>query len=144
MTNIHLTLKNLVLTAALALLSCAAVNLSAQNAITRVDVPFPFVANHIPLQAGHYEIISSDAGLKLVDATTGTGRAILLVHHECDNSPERRGRLTFEKSGNRFVLTEVRFTGSNVRSVLLAQPVRERVVAQGPSANGATIQLAMK
>jgi hypothetical protein len=144
MSRIYPTLKNAVLTAAFALLPYAAVSASAQNTAARVDVPFPFVANHVPLPAGHYEIISSDTNLRLIDASTGKGQAMLLVRRECGTSPEGRGRLTFKRSGSQLVLSEVQFAGSPIHSVLLAQPIEERVVAQAPKAAGATIELALR
>ena len=137
------TLKLAVLTASFALLPCAAVSASAQST-ARVEVPFPFLANHVSLPAGHYEVISSDTSLILYDASTRRAQAILAVRHEIGYSPETRARMTFEKSGTHLVLTDVRFAGSAMHSVLLVQPKRERVVAQGPKANDVTIELAMK
>ena len=91
-----------------------------------MEVPFPFVANHVSLPTGHYKLISSDSSLILIDANTGRGQAILVIRREFSDSSN--ARMTFVKSGTRLVLTQV----------------RSRVVAQGPKANDTTIELAMR
>ncbi|HEY2466827.1 MAG TPA: hypothetical protein VGI45_03150 [Terracidiphilus sp.] len=121
--------KHMMVIAILALLPMAAVHASAQNS-ARVNVPFAFVANHTAMPAGQYEILSSETTLTLIDAGTGRAQAILLTRHEESESIETQGRMTFQISGTRRVLTEVRFAGSNMHSELLVKPKQERVVAQ--------------
>ena len=143
MTRHFASLKNMILTASVALLPLAAVNASAQNS-ARVNVPFPFVANHYAVPAGSYKVLLSDTTLTLINADTGKAQSMLLVRREDVGAIETQGRLTFQVSGGRYILTEVQLAGSSEHSKLLAQPKREREIANNTDHSGATIQLAMK
>jgi hypothetical protein len=142
MTRHFASLKSMILIATFALLPLAAVNASAQNS-AHVNVPFSFVANHHVVPAGYYQVISSDTTLTLIDANSGKARAMLLVRHEYGDAIETQGRLSFQMSGGRHILTEVQFAGSSTHSRLLAQPKQERVAASYSERTGATVELAM-
>lgn len=143
MTRHFASLKNMILIASVALLPLAAVNASAQNS-ARVNVPFAFVANHSAVPAGSYKVILSDTILTLINAETGRAQSMLLVRREDTAKIETQGRLSFEISGGRYILTDVQFAGSSEHNKLLAQPKREREVAKNTDPSGATIELAMK
>lgn len=140
MTRSLPTLKSVFLIGALALVVFAARDSSAQNK-SHVNVPFAFTANHHPVPAGYYEVLSSETSLTLINVNSRKAEAILLTRKESGDAIETQGRMHFFVSGNRHVLTPVQFAGSSMRSILLGQPKRERIVAL----NGApTIELAMK
>ncbi len=142
MTRQFASFKNMILTATVALLPLAAVYASAQNS-AHVSVPFGFVANHTYVPAGYYKLLSSDTTLTLINENSGKAQAILLVRHEGGDAIETQGRLSFQLSGGRHILTEVQFAGSSTHSKLLAQPKRERQVARNDSTD-ATVEVAMK
>jgi hypothetical protein len=135
-------LKNMILTATVALLPVAAANASAQNS-AHVNVPFGFEANHTYVPAGFYQVLSSDSTLILINENSRKAEAMLLVRHENGDAIETQGRLSFQLSGGRHILTEVQFAGSSTHSKLLAQPKREHQVASNDSTD-ATVELAMK
>jgi hypothetical protein len=143
MTRSLSTLKNMILIATFALLPLAAVNASAQNS-AHVNVPFAFVANHNVVPAGYYQVISSETTLTLINANSGKALAMLLVRPENGDAIETQGRLSFQVSGSRHILTEAQFAGSSTHSKLLAQPKRERQVANNTNLSGATVEVAMK
>jgi len=143
MTLHFVSLKNMIMIATVALLPQAAVNASAQNS-AQVNVPFAFVANHHAVPAGYYQVISSDTTLTLISANSGKALAMLLIRPEYADAIETQGRLSFQLSGGRHILTEVQFAGSSKHSRLLGQPKRERQVASNPESTAATVELAMK
>jgi len=144
MTSKISTLKNAILIATFALLPLAAVEASAQTKAVVVDVPFAFVANHTSLPAGHYRILGNDDMLTFVNADTGTSRAIVLSRTEPSNTPQGLGKLEFYVSGNRHMLTEVRFGGTSTHNVLLRQPKPEREMARNGQASGQIIEIATR
>ena len=73
----QLFMKKTLLIAIFALLPFAATNASGKNK-AMVNVPFAFIANHQVIPAGHYQILSSDSILMLIDANTGRAQAALL------------------------------------------------------------------
>jgi hypothetical protein len=143
MTRQFASLKNMILTASVALLPLGAVNASAQNS-ARVNVPFAFVANHYAVPAGSYKVLLSDATLTLINANTGKAQSMLLVRREDIGAIQTQGRLSFEISGGRYILTEVQFAGSSAHSKLLVQPKSEHEVAKNTEPGDATVELAMK
>ena|SRR5258708_6586304 len=143
MTRHFASLKNMILTASVALLPLAAVNASAQDS-AHVKVPFAFVANHQSVPAGYYKVLSSDNLLTLIDAQTGTVQAMFLVRHETGAAIESKGMLTFKMSGGRHILSEVQFAGSSTHSRLLVQAKPERLSASQPTSSVTTVELAMK
>jgi hypothetical protein len=139
MTRSPSTFKSIVFATALVLSSFASANASDQDKAL-VKIPFPFTANHIALPAGQYWVLSSDTSISLLDAKTRKTQAILLVRHETGDAIETRGQLTFTRGVGRYVLTDVRFAGSQVHSCLQQRPkLRETPTDAMP-----TIQIAMK
>ena len=142
MTRSLSTLKNTILISTFALLPFAAVHASAQNS-SHVNIPFAFVASHTTLPAGHYRVISSESTLTLINQDSGKAVALLVTRDEA-GAIESRGRLEFYVSGSRHWLTEAQFAGMSLHKVLLAQPKRERAVAQNDDPARTTIEIAMK
>ena len=142
MTRLTSKLKNAMMIAAFALLPFAAVHASAQNG-TRVDIPFAFQANHAYLPAGHYRLVENASVLTFINEDTGRTQAMLLTRDEEGKTRPDRGRLEFYVSGNRHLLTDVRFAGSSKQIVLLRQPKQERTVAENAQPAGEMIAIAM-
>lgn len=117
---------------------------SAQTRDVTVDVPFAFVANRTSLPAGHYRILGNNDVLTFVNADTGRSRAMLLSRREPTTASQALGKLEFYVSGNRHLLTEVRFGGTSVHNVLLLQPKPEKVVARNSEPAGQIIEIATR
>lgn len=144
MTSKLPTLKNSILIAMFALLPLAAMEASAQTKDVTVDVPFAFVANHTSLPAGHYRILENNDLLTFVNVETGRSRALVLSRREPSNFSQTLGKLEFYVSGNRHLLTEVRFGGTSVHNVLLRQPKPERATARNREPAGQIIEIATR
>ena len=144
MTSKISTVKNSILIVTFALLPLAAVGASAQTKDALVDVPFAFAANHTSLPAGHYKIVGQDSMLTFINADTGRSEAVLLSRPETGNRVEGTGKLEFYVSGNRHLLTEVRFGGTDTHNMLLRQPKPEHVVARNTEPAAQTTEIATR
>jgi hypothetical protein len=140
MTRSFFTLKNMSILGTFAMFVSAAGFASAQNK-SEVNVPFAFTANHHPLPAARYEVLSSESSLTMINVNSKKVEAILLIRRESGDAIETRGCMEFSVSGSHHVLSQVQFAGSSMHSVLLGQPRREPAVARNVAP---TIQLAMK
>jgi hypothetical protein len=127
---------------AFALLPLAAVSTSAQE-IAHVNLPFAFVADHVALPAGRYEVLASDSSLTFINLDTCRAQAMLMARKEPGDRIAAGSALEFYVIGNRHVLTEVQFAGSSYRSELLSQPKREHLTAGNTKHNGDAIEIAM-
>jgi hypothetical protein len=137
-------LKRSMLVALFILVPAVAVKASAETKEVRADVPFAFVVNHTHLPAGHYRVYADDMLLKIVNEESGKTEVVLLARNEEGRDSAWPGKLEFYVSGNRHVLTEVRFGGTGTRAILLQQPKRERVVASSPEAAGQEIGISTR
>ena len=108
-----------------------------------VYVPFAFTANHQYLPAGTYRVeMLSDRFVAFVDSQTGTTERIVMVRPESGTRIEPIGGLVFASYGSRYVLREVRMTGSSLHSVLIIQPKPEPTSAK--NASGSTFEIAIR
>jgi hypothetical protein len=138
-----LMLKKSMLVALFVLVPAVALKASAESKEVRVDVPFAFVVNHTHLPAGHYRVYSDDTLLRIVDADSGRTQVVLVARNEESRNVAWPGQLEFFVSGDRHVLTEVRFGGTGTRAIL-QPPKREHVVASSPEPAGKEIGISTR
>ncbi len=122
--------------------SLGAVAASAQTSAP-VYVPFAFSANHQLLPAGTYKVeLLSDRFVAFIDNQTGKTERIVMVRPEAGTRIESVGGLVFASYGSRYVLKEVRMTGSSMHSELAIQPKPEPLRAM--NSTGTTFEIAMR
>ena len=108
-----------------------------------VYVPFAFSANHQLLPAGTYKVeLLSDRYVAFIDSQTGKTERIVMVRPEEGSRIESVGGLVFASYGSRYVLKEVRMTGSSMHSELAIQPKPEPLAAKNASVS--IFEIAMK
>jgi len=96
-----------------------------------VTIPFAFEANQQVLPAGDYRVhVLTPHLVSLIDRSTGTYKALILVRPQQDQQPETRGRMIFLHHEQRYYLTQVRFEGSTVHANLILQPSIQRELAK--------------
>jgi len=108
-----------------------------------VYVPFAFTANHQHLPAGVYKVeLLSDRFVAFVDSQTGKTERIVMVRPQAGPHIESIGGLVFASYGSRYVLREVRMTGSSMHSELAIQPKPEPLNAKNQT--GSTFEISMR
>ncbi|MDE3188833.1 MAG: hypothetical protein KGM96_15070 [Acidobacteriota bacterium] len=144
MTRRFQSITHMLLIALVAGLICSAAAASAQNS-ARVYIPFAFTANHQAMPAGYYQVqLLSDSFLALADRASGRIKTTLMVHTADAYNRISRSSLVFHVSGTRYVLTDVRFAGTNMESQLAVQPKPERELTKNSQPSASTIEVAMK
>ena len=122
--------------------SLGAVATSAQTSAP-VYVPFAFSANHQLLPAGTYKVgLLSARYVAFIDSQTGKTSGSSWSVRKQGTRIESVGGLVFASYGSRYVLKEVRMTGSSMHSELAFQPKPEPLSAKNPT--GSTFEIAMK
>jgi len=102
-----------------------------QGALVTIPIPFAFEANQQVLPAGDYRVhVLTPHLVSLIDRSTGTYKALILVRPQQDQQPETRGRMIFLHHEQRYYLTQVRFEGSTVHANLILQPSIQRELAK--------------
>jgi len=130
--------------ALIAVLLGAASRASAQKGAL-VTIPFAFEANHQVLPAGDYKVhVLTPRLISLIDRSTGTYKALLLVHPQQEREIETRGRLIFLHGDQQYFLTQVRFEGSNLHADLVVPLSLQRELAQQTPPDKLTVEIAMK
>jgi hypothetical protein len=129
-----------------AVVSLGAVAASAQMSAP-VYVPFSFTANHQLLPAGTYKVeLLSDRFVAFINSETGKTERIILVRPEAGSRIEPIGGLVFLSYGGRtdgrYILKEIRMTGSSMHSKLAIQPKPEPLSAK--NATGSTFEISMR
>ena len=128
----------------IAVLLGAASRASAQKGAL-VTIPFAFEANHQVLPAGDYKVhVLTPRLISLIDRSTGTYKALLLVHPQQEREVETRGRMIFLHGDQQYFLTQVRFEGSNLHADLVVPPSLQRELAQQTPPDKLTVEVAMK
>jgi hypothetical protein len=113
-----------------------------------VYVPFNFIANHQLLPAGTYKVeLLSDRFVAFINNETGKTERIVMVRPETGSRIESVGGLVFlsyvgRSPDDRYVLKEVRMTGSSMHSELAIQPKPEPLSAKNASVS--TFEIAMR
>ncbi|HUH64391.1 MAG TPA: hypothetical protein VLZ50_15400 [Terracidiphilus sp.] len=108
-----------------------------------VYVPFSFTANHQILPSGLYKVsMLSDRFIAFIDSRSGRTEKVIMSRPETGNRIETLGGLIFISTGHRYVLKEVRMTGSSLHSVLVVQPKPEPQAAK--NATDTTFEIAFK
>lgn len=143
-----LVLTNLLLSLPVAAgLLCAAPSASAQNIASSsgiATIPFSFSADHQQVPAGRYEVQRRSIFL-LALCNVETGKTeILTVNPGGGGVVETRGSMVFHRDGTKYFLTQVKFGGSSLRSLLTAQPQTEQATAKNGVPSDRTIEVAMK
>jgi len=130
--------------ALIAVLLGAASRASAQKGAL-VTVPFAFEANHQVLPAGEYKVhVLTPRMISIIDRSTGTYKALLLVHPQQEREVETRGRMIFLHGEKQYFLTQIRFEGFNVHANLVVSPSLQReLVKQTPPAKS-IVEVAMR
>ena len=77
-----------------------------------------------------------------IDSQTGKTERIVMVRPEAGTRIESVGGLVFASYGSRYVLKEVRMTGSSMHSELAIQPKPEPLRAM--NSTGTTFEIAMR
>jgi len=130
--------------ALIAVLLGAASRASAQKGAL-VTIPFAFEANHQVLPAGDYKVhVLTPRLISLIDRSTGTYKALLLVHPQQEREVETRGRMIFLHGDQQYFLTQVRFEGSNLHADLVVPLSLQRELAQQTPPDKLTVEIAMK
>jgi len=110
-----------------------------------VTIPFAFEANHEVLPAGDYKVhVVTPRLISIIDRSSGTYKALLLVHPEQEREVETRGRMIFLKGEKQYFLTQIRFEGSNLHANLMLTPSLQRELAKQTSADRSTVEIAMR
>jgi hypothetical protein len=122
----------------------AASRASAQKGAL-VAIPFAFEANHQVLPAGDYKVhVLTPRLISLIDRSTGTYKALLLVHPQQEREVETRGRMIFLHGEKQYFLTQIRFVGSNLHANLMVPPSLQRELAKPAWPDKPTIEIALK
>jgi hypothetical protein len=130
--------------ALIAVLLGAASRASAQKG-SLVTIPFAFEANHQLLPAGDYKVhVLTPRLISLIDRSTGTYKALFLVHPQQEREIETRGRLIFLHGDQQYFLTQVRFEGSNLHADTVVPLSLQRELAQQTPPDKLTVEIAMK
>lgn len=81
-----------------------------------VDIPFEFSAGKATLKAGVYSVRRSSASLLVL--RDSDGKTVILNAPLSVESRDKGERLVFNKSGEKFVLTQVWLTGETGRQLI--------------------------
>jgi hypothetical protein len=110
-----------------------------------VTIPFAFEANHQVLPAGDYRVhVLTPRLISLIDRSTGTYKALLLVHPQQEREIETRGRMIFLHGEKQYLLTQIRFEGSNLHADLVVQPSPKRELVKQTPASKSTVEIALR
>jgi hypothetical protein len=94
--------------------------------------------------AGYYQVqLLSDRFLSLRNIKTNKTQ-VLMVRPEAGSVIETRGRLVFQRDGNRNYLTQIWVAGTSLHSEMAVQHKPEPELAKGPAPARSTIELALK
>ena len=85
----------------------AAVSAFGQSTQYRGNIPFDFTARGVKMKAGEYTLASYNNGLLLRDRKRGTASVLGATGNGLDSSANTKGKLTFIRDGDSYVLTEV-------------------------------------
>jgi hypothetical protein len=102
---------------------------SAQDAVSQVNIPFAFSANHQELPAGHYRVLmEAENVLRLVSYETGNS-AGFVVHSARSLQTSPKNSLVFLHDERGYELTTVRFGQGSVQTeaTLQSKPGEEIV-----------------
>jgi hypothetical protein len=112
-----------VLYAALLLAASAAIAQTKQGDVV-ADIPFPFIAAHQMLPAGHYVVSPANADLGIHDAKN---RGTFVPTHGAQRSANDNGcKLVFHRYGDTYFLSEVWLAGNaNGRALFRSRAERE-------------------
>jgi hypothetical protein len=110
-----------------------------------VTIPFAFEANHLVLPAGDYKVhVVTPRLISLIDRSTGTYKALLLVHPQQEREVETRGRMIFLHGDKQYFLTQIRFVGSSLHANLMVQPSLKRELAKQTPPDKSTVEIAIR
>jgi hypothetical protein len=122
-------MKNLLLTAALALLAATAA--SAQSVNVKATVPFSFIVNRATLPAGQYMLKSVDVDGKAVAIRNLTSNTSNLILSNACESLKTSGttKLIFHRYAGRYFLSQIWMQGNN-RGREIPPGAREKEIAR--------------
>lgn len=122
-------MKNLLVTAALALLATTAA--SAQSVKVKATVPFSFIVNRATLPAGQYMLSSvDDQGTAIAIRNLDSNTTNLVLSNACESAKSSdNAKLVFHRYGSRYFLSQV-WTGGNNRGREMLPSAREKEIAK--------------
>lgn len=113
-----------------------ATNLQAQDDAIIVKVPFSFTAGRQRIAPGTYlfSLLSDQFLLSITNEKTGD-MEVFEVHPERQSTLEKRGHLTFQRSGDCRALNEVHFPGRETFSELILRYPSQKTATMKASAS---------
>jgi hypothetical protein len=130
----------------MALVGLAGLAIAAQAQEVEVDhivvtIPYEFVVAGTTLPAGSYEVrrASNRVESRILLLSSYNNRAsVLLVPFEVENARNDKPRVSFERAGHQYVLSEIQ-TAQNVYEISTSRPSPEMLLASGKSQNDPSV-----
>ncbi len=122
-------MKNLLITAALALLATTAA--SAQSVNVKATVPFNFIVHRATLPAGQYMLSSVDGnGTALAIRNLDSNTSNLVLSNACESvKTSGKTKLVFHRYAGRYFLSQIWMQGNN-RGREISPGAREKEIAK--------------
>jgi len=92
----------------------------AQSGILVADIPFDFYVGAEKLLSGRYTV-RTQGDPALLRISDGAGHATLTYSHAINTSDTTRSLMIFNRYGDQYFLSEVRWSGSVARQLMMSQ-----------------------
>jgi hypothetical protein len=116
--------------------------LQAQSREVRATIPFNFIVGGKQLPAGTYKIFPNNEATIVIQNRNQPITILSMVQKKNYGVPVNVGRLTFNKYGDRYFLSEIHSTASSLNVVIPRSKLEKRTETQQASVESSQVLIA--